>query len=131
MPNRFYPTLTPPWGGAPGCRTLSYTGIMQITLDIPDELVSPLLPIGQDPGRAALEALAIEAYRQHRLTGYQLRQLLGIQSRYEFDGFLKQHQVWLEYSLEDFEREREVGERLWQKRQNELAEQAEGKRRTG
>ena len=104
---------------------------MQITVDIPDELVSPLLPAGQNPARAALEAIAIEAYRQHRLTGYQLRQLLGIRSRYELDGFLKQHQVWLEYSMEDFEREREVGERLWQKRQTELAEQAERERRAG
>ena len=104
---------------------------MQIVVDIADEFVQALFPAGQDPARAALEAIAIEAYREHRLTGYQLRQLLGIPSRYEMDGFLKQHQVWLEYSIEDFEREREVGERLWQKRQAELAEEAERERRAG
>ena len=104
---------------------------MQITVEIPDELASPLVPAGQDPSRAALKAIGIEAYRGHRITGYQLRKLLGIESRYELDGFLKQHRVWLEYSTEDFEREREVGERLWQKRQSELAEEAERQRRAG
>lgn len=102
---------------------------MQITVEIPDELALPLLPAGQDPSRAALEALGVEAYREHRITGYQLQKLLGIQSRYKLDGFLKQHQVWLEYSAEDFERERDVGERLWQQRQSELAEEAERQRR--
>lgn len=78
---------------------------MQITIEIPDELALQLAPADQEPARTALEALAVEAYRDHRLTGYQLRQLLGIPSRYELDGFLKKHQVWLEYSLADFERE--------------------------
>ena len=104
---------------------------MQITVEIPDELASPLVPAGQDPSRAALEAIGIEAYREHRITGYQLQKLLGIESRYELDGLLKQHQIWLEYSIEDFERERELGERLWQKRQAELAEEAERQRRAG
>ncbi len=75
---------------------------MQITLEIPDELAATLAPPGQDPARAALEALALEAYRQRRLTGYQLRMLLGIPSRYEFDGFLKEHHVE-KYTAEDFE----------------------------
>ena len=64
---------------------------MQITLDIPDELAAPLTPEGQEPTRAALESWGLEAYRQRRLSGYQLRTLLGIASRHEFDGFLKQH----------------------------------------
>src|SRR5664280_1653221 len=53
----------------------------------------PLLPDGQEPARTALEALALEAYRQRRITGYQLRTLIGIPSRSELDGFLKQHEV--------------------------------------
>jgi len=75
---------------------------MQITLDVPDELVTALAAAGQDPNRAVLEALALEAYRQRRITGYQLRTLLGIPSRYEFDGFLKEHQVE-KYTLDDLE----------------------------
>jgi len=77
---------------------------MQITLDIPDDLAVTLSASGQDPARAALEAIALEAYRQHRLSGYQLRTLLGISSRYELDGFLKNHQVY-DYTLEDFEKD--------------------------
>ena len=45
--------------------------------------------------------MGIEAYREHRITGYQRQKLLGIESRYELDGLLKQHQVWLENSVED------------------------------
>jgi len=77
---------------------------MRITLDIPEDLAITLSASGQDPARAALEALALEAYRQQRLSGYQLRTLLGINSRYELDGFLKKHQVY-DYTLEDFEKD--------------------------
>jgi hypothetical protein len=77
---------------------------MQVTLDIPDYLALALSASGQDPARAALEAIALEAYRQRRLSGYQLRTLLGIGSRYELDGFLKEHQVY-DYTLEDFEKD--------------------------
>ena len=77
---------------------------MQITLEISDDLAATLSPSGQDPARAALEAIAVEAFRQHRISAYQLRTLLGIGSRYELDGFLKEHQVY-DYTLEDFEKD--------------------------
>jgi len=64
---------------------------MQITLEIPDDLASPITPAGQDPARAALEALGLEAYRQRRISAYQLRTLLGIRSRWDLDAFLKEH----------------------------------------
>ncbi len=70
---------------------------MRITLDIPDEFAATLTPRGEDPSRAALEA-----YRERRLSGYQVRSLLGIPSRYEFDAFLKSHRVE-KYTAEDFE----------------------------
>ena len=75
---------------------------MQIVLEIPDELATTIVAPGQDPARAALEAVGLQAYRARRLTGYQLRTLLGIPSRYEFDGFPKEHQVE-KYTAEDFE----------------------------
>ncbi len=74
---------------------------MHISLDIPDELASSLAP-GQDPARAALEALGLEAYRQRRLSAYQLRTLLGIPSRWDLDAFLKERQVE-SYTAEDFD----------------------------
>jgi predicted HTH domain antitoxin len=60
---------------------------MKITVQLPDDLTEQ-----SDPGRAALEALAIEGYRSEALSHFQASQLLGL-SRFEFDGFLKRHHV--------------------------------------
>ena len=94
---------------------------MQITVTLPDDLAAPLLPTGQEPARAALEALALEAYRQRRINGYRLRRLLGIPSRYELDGFLKQHEVY-DYLIEDFERDLATIQELNHKRKAERQE---------
>ena len=53
---------------------------MEITLTIPDELARQIILEGLDPSRQALEDMAVETYRAHRLTGAQLRRLLGIPS---------------------------------------------------
>ena len=89
---------------------------MKISLDLPDDAARQLAEEGQDLSRVALEALAIDAYRMNRITGYQLGQLLNIRSRYELDGVLKRHGVPLEYSIDDFEREGETSARLREKR---------------
>lgn len=94
---------------------------MKIWLDLPEDVVKQLAEKGQDLSRAALEALAIDAYRMNRITGYQLGQLLEIPSRYDLDAFLKHHAVPLEYTIEDFEREGVTSARLWEKRREELA----------
>jgi predicted HTH domain antitoxin len=91
---------------------------MQITLELPDEIARQLA-VGQDLSRAALEGLVAEGCRAHRLSDHQAADLLGL-SRYELDGFLKAHGVFLDYSMEDLERDAELGERLRQKRQAEL-----------
>ena len=75
---------------------------MQITVEIPDELAAVLGASGQDLSREALEALGLEAYRQRRLSGHQLQTLLGFPTRYQLDGFLKEHRVET-YTAEDFE----------------------------
>ena len=94
-------------------RPYRHTRPMRLTLDLPDELSADLAASGhQDLPRAALEAIAIEAYRERNLSTAQLRRLLGFETRYELDGFLKQHEVWLEYSWEDLERDRETHLRL-------------------
>jgi len=51
-------------------------------------------------------------YKAGRLTEAQLRQLLGLQTREALDGFLKAHEVWLNYTKEDLERERAALRRL-------------------
>jgi predicted HTH domain antitoxin len=109
---------------------VSYTEIVKIWLDLPDAAVKQLAEEGADLSRAALEALAIDAYRMSRISGYQLCQLLDIPSRHDLDAFLKRHGVPLEYSLEDFDREAATSARLWQKRQAELSGDANRNRRT-
>jgi hypothetical protein len=76
---------------------------MQITVQLPDDLAQR-----PNPAREALEAFAIEGYRSGALSAYQVRLLLGFETRYELDGFLKDHQVWEHaYSVEDLEKDAE------------------------
>lgn len=84
---------------------------MQFTVELPDDLAAQLFPNGCDPSRAALEDIAVEAFRSHRLTEHQLATLLGM-DRYTLDGFLKQREVWLDYSMEDLQRELESQRKL-------------------
>jgi hypothetical protein len=49
--------------------------------------------------------------------------LLGIPSRYELDAFLKSRGVWLDYTLEDFQRESQATVALLARRQNEIERQ--------
>ena len=73
---------------------------MRITVELPDDI-----PIHPDPGRDALEALAIDGYRSEELTHHQAARLLSM-TRFEFDGFLKDRKVYdRAYSIEDFERD--------------------------
>ena len=68
----------------------------QLTIELPGELSAALVSSGQDLSRAAFEAIALEAYRERKLSTAQLRRLLGFQTRMEVDGFLKAHGVELE-----------------------------------
>src|ERR1700728_683695 len=93
---------------------------MQIIVELPDEIARQMIPAGHDPVRTALEDMAVEAYRAHRLTEHQLVTLLGM-GRYDLEGFLKRREVWLDCTVDDLRREVEVGERIWKKRQKEIA----------
>jgi hypothetical protein len=86
--------------------------MQQITISLPDELLAAFSAHGQDLSRAALEALALEAYRTRKISAALLRQLLGFQTRFEVDAFLKDHGVELEYGMEDLERDRETHRHL-------------------
>jgi uncharacterized protein UPF0175 len=86
---------------------------MQVTLEIPDDMAQWLAARGQDPSRAVLEALAIEGYRSGSLSPLQTRCMLGFETRYQLDGFLKEHQDWEHaYDLEDLEQDRETMKKL-------------------
>ena len=79
---------------------------MNLTVHIPDEIAGRLSAGGSDLSRRALEALLADEYKHDRITKPELQQLLGIETSYELDGFLKAHDVWIEYTREDADRER-------------------------
>jgi hypothetical protein len=80
---------------------------MLITLDLPEEIAQGLKTKWTDLPRAALESLALEAYRSNALSAAQLRQLLGFETRMQVDGFLKAHEIY-DQTAADFEWDRET-----------------------
>jgi hypothetical protein len=78
---------------------------MQITFELPEDIAQELASKWEDLPRAAIESLAVEAYRFHALTAAQLRRLLGFQTRMQVDAFLKQHEVY-DFTVADFEQDR-------------------------
>ena len=85
---------------------------MKITFDVPDEIAKALQEQWPDMPRGVLESIALEGYRSGALSDGQLRRLLGFETRFEVHGFLKDHGVLLNYSLEDLEADRLTHERL-------------------
>jgi hypothetical protein len=81
---------------------------MDVHLEIPEEVAQQLASDATGLAHAALEAIALEGVRSGKLTVAQARRLLGIQSRYEMDGFLKVHGVFLDLTLEDVRRDSEA-----------------------
>lgn len=80
---------------------------MEITVKLPDDLAER-----KNPGREALEALAVEGYRSGALSHYQASQLLGL-SRFAFDGFLKERGIYEHaYSVTDLEQDEETLRKL-------------------
>jgi hypothetical protein len=80
---------------------------MQVHLDVPEDVAQRFAAYPGGVSQAALEALALEGIRCGRLSEYQVRQMLGIASRYELDGFLKAHGVLLPVTFGDVLRDSE------------------------
>lgn len=80
--------------------------IMQITVKLPEDIARH-----PNPGREALEALALEGYRARKLTQFDVGQLLGL-SRIETEDFLARHVDLYDYSMEELEAEANLLHRL-------------------
>ena len=80
---------------------------MQITLELPEDIMQELRSRWKDLPRAALESLALEAYRSRVLTAAQHRRLLGFETRMQVDAFLKEHEIY-DFTAADFEQDRET-----------------------
>ena len=82
-----------------------------MTIHIPDDLATRLGTAGDLP-RRILEALAVEEFRLGRLTQPELRHLLGLATRQALDSFLKAHEVYIPYTVDDLNRDRNDLQRL-------------------
>jgi hypothetical protein len=69
---------------------------MNLTVPIPDDLAHRLGATGGDLSRRALEALAAEEYKHERITKPELQRLLGIETSFQLDEFLKAHDILIE-----------------------------------
>lgn len=84
-----------------------YSNGVTVTVQIPDDLIGRLKTESGDLSRRLMEALAIDEYRQGHMSKVDLRRLLGFETRPALDGFLKEHGVFEEYTLEDLAQDRE------------------------
>jgi hypothetical protein len=65
---------------------------VEVTLHIPDDVARRLSAAGGDVSRRALEALALEGYRDKTLTLYQVSEMPNL-SRVETEDFLGYHHI--------------------------------------
>lgn len=76
---------------------------MRIIVELPNDLTQR-----PDPAREAVEAVAIAGYRSGKLTTYQAGRLLGLDSRFEFEAFLKSRGIYDHaYTVEDLDQDLE------------------------
>ena len=86
---------------------------MQVVVEIPDEFSRQILPAGRDPSRVLLEEAALKAFCEHRITTHELRQILGFDTRYQLDGFLRERGIDCgAYSPEDLQHDVQTMDRL-------------------
>ena len=87
---------------------------MQITLNLPDELVQHY---NRDHlAREILEALVVQAYQLEKITSAEVGRILELPSRWAVDALLKQHNADLHYDATDLERDRKTLSELRAKR---------------
>ncbi len=67
---------------------------MQVSLNIPNDIVHQLTPNAASISRVILENLASQAYRRGILSSLEVSLLRGHQSRWETEDFLSAHDAW-------------------------------------
>jgi predicted HTH domain antitoxin len=83
---------------------------MDIEVKIPDEALR--LENGET-ARRVLEAVALSGYKSGQLTIPQIRRILGFETRLEVYDFLAENGIaWVDYPVEDAERERKLLQNL-------------------
>ena len=85
--------------------------MMRIAVDLPEDIAERLETAWRDLSRGAVEAVALEGYRDGSLTRDQVSRLLGL-SFWDTEAFLKERQAYLSYDEEDFEQDRRDLDRI-------------------
>lgn len=86
--------------------------LMQIKIALPDEVADSLSAKWGSVERKLMEMIAIEAYREGSISVGKVRELLGMETRWEIDTFLKEKGVDLTYNEADFQADRQIHEQL-------------------
>ena len=83
----------------------------RIAVDLPEDIAKRLESAWRDVSRGALEAVALEGYRDGALTRDQVGRLLGL-SFWDTEAFLKERQAYLAYTEEDLDQDRRDLDRI-------------------
>ncbi|PZO44795.1 MAG: hypothetical protein DCF17_03125 [Shackletoniella antarctica] len=91
---------------------------MQITLDLPEELIQHFDP--DDLSREILAELVIQAHETEKITNVDVDvgRILGLPSGWAVDAFLKQHNADLNYDEMDLARDHKTLHQLREKQAN-------------
>lgn len=76
---------------------------MQVTIQLPADILAALSEQWENVPRRSLEAIAVEGYRSGALTEAQVRRLLELDTRFQVHALLKEHHVPLQYTTADLE----------------------------
>jgi predicted HTH domain antitoxin len=83
---------------------------MSVTISLPDEILSGDT---RNLPRKILEQVALDGFKSGQLTTAQVCRILGFETRMQVHEFLAAHGVpWVDYSVEDAARERELLNRV-------------------
>jgi len=85
---------------------------MEVTINLPEDVANVFLANGENIEREILEATALEGYRAGKLSHAQVGRMLNL-SRFEVDEFFKNHDVALNYTIEDLETDRRTLDKLF------------------
>ena len=88
---------------------------MEVTINLPEDVAQRFLADGESLEREVLEATALEGYREKKLSQAQVRRMLGFATDMQVDEFLKKHDVFLNYTLEDLEQDQKTLDQLFSK----------------
>lgn len=86
---------------------------MSLTISIPDELAAMLGSTAEERERRARTALALELYREGKISLRRMGELAGVGADYwAADRLREEHGLALNYSVDDLETDRQAAHRL-------------------